>query len=95
MSNQLVKVIVAGILGGVALFLLPFSLIRVVVFFLIVSTIIRMFRPHGWRRGGFGPWHDHRYSDRWRNMTDEERRAFRDKMDKEFFSPAAVHADQP
>lgn len=83
----IVKAIAAGILAGVALFLAPFFLLRILFVVLIIGFIVRLFggRRRHWHRG-YGFWHNPEYVRRWRSMTDEERRAFMAKMEKELFA---------
>lgn len=93
MIQQLFKVIVGGILAGIALFLLPFLLIRLLIVFLLVGMIFRLF---GWRKRrwhhhhhsfyGIDPQKRYAYAQRWRNMSNEERTQFMQKMETELFS---------
>ena len=74
MTTQILKTVLAGILAGVALFLLPFFLIRVVIFFMIIGAIFRLM---GWGR------HNRmrkEWMERYSHMSDEERAAFRSRF---------------
>lgn len=79
--NIVLKSILAGALLGAALFLLPFFLIRVFIFILIVGALFRLFGGgrfgRGWGRhwgyGGSIP----AFADRIRQMSDEEYTEFK------------------
>jgi len=85
MTIQILKAITAGILAGIAIFLMPSIIIRVLIILLIIRLIFRLFGGgRRWRRGGhhFYP----AFSRRWEHMTDEEKKAFRDRMQNDFFN---------
>lgn len=83
MNNTLVKSILAGLLIGAALFIMPFFLLRFVVFFLIIGALFRLFgggrfRRRGWGRGwGYG--RDYAFTDRIRQMSDDEYGQFKQR----------------
>jgi len=83
--KQIFRVILAGMLGGVALFILPFFVIRIVAFFFLISLIFRLVRPHRSRRA-FSFCHNPANRPDWKNMTKEERELFKEKMKNDFFS---------
>lgn len=81
--NLILKSILAGLLLGAALFMLPFFLLRLAVFFLLMGAFFRLVR--GPRRGpwafgkpgrGFGQ-RGFAFADRIRQMSDEEYNAFK------------------
>lgn len=77
MNRSIIKPIASGILLGLALFYIPFFVLRVVTFFLILGFIFRLFAGRRRRfRRQFG---DHRFAfaDRIRNMSDEEYQSFK------------------
>lgn len=86
------KIILGGILAGIALFIMPFILIRVVIFFLLIGLIFRLFGGRRWhwqhRHAFYGidPQKKHVYAQRWRNMNEEERKSFIQKMEAEFMN---------
>lgn len=85
MTKQILKAVAAGILAGVALFLMPFVLIRILAVFLIIRLIFRLVGGprHRWKNGNyFYP----AFNRRWQHMTDDEKKSFRDKMENDFFS---------
>jgi len=43
MFLQIIKVVIAGILGGILLFAVPFFLFRVLFFFLFIGLVFRLF----------------------------------------------------
>ena len=53
MRPSLWRVILAGILGGIALFILPFVFIRIVLFFLLIGFVFRVLFGGRWRRRRF------------------------------------------
>jgi len=73
---KLLKPILAGILIGAALFFMPFFVLRVVVVFLIIGAMFRLFRGRRFSRG-YGRGLHHAYADNIRNMSDEEYKAFK------------------
>lgn len=77
MNRSIVKPIVAGVFLGAALFFIPFFILRVVTFILIVGLIFRLFA--GRRRFGrnFGG-HRFAFADQIRNMSDEEYQKFKE-----------------
>lgn len=85
MNNTLVKSILAGLLIGAALFIMPFFLLRFVVFFLIIGALFRLFGGGRFRRRGWGPGWGYRggyaFTDRIRQMSDEEYSQFKQRSD--------------
>lgn len=74
MTNQFLKFVLGGILLGTALFFIPFFVLKVFVFFLIIGLLFRIFsrpRYHGWRRWAWAN------PDNIRNMSDEEYEKFK------------------
>ena len=74
MTTQILKTVLAGMLAGLALFLLPFFLLRVFIFCLIIGGIFRLM---GWGR------HNRmrrEWMERYSHMSDEERAAFRSRF---------------
>ena len=68
--------IVGGLIAGTTLFLMPFFLLRVALFFLVVGTLFRVFGRRRMRGMGFGP----NFADKIRAMSDEEYAAFKDRF---------------
>lgn len=83
--NTILKSILAGLLLGAALFILPFFLLRMFLFFLLIGGLFRLIRGRRrgyWGYGGPGRWgHGHRFAftDRIRQMSDEEYAAFKQR----------------
>jgi hypothetical protein len=83
--NTIARSVAAGLLLGVALFLLPFFLLRVALFVLLIGGAFRLIRGRRSERGGFGQgWHKSHwqgrraaFADRIRTMTDEEYATFK------------------
>jgi len=71
---NIIRPIIGGILIGAALFFMPFFFVRIILFFLIISLIIRFFigRRWGYRRG-----FDAAFTDNIRKMSDEEYNRFK------------------
>jgi hypothetical protein len=85
MTIQILKTIAAGILAGIAIFLMPFIIIRVLIILFIIRVIFRLFG--GRRRWKYAEHHFYpAFSRRWQHMTAEEKKAFRDKMESKFFN---------
>ena len=85
MTIQILKTIAAGILAGLAIFLMPFIIIRVLIILFIIRVIFRLFG--GRRRWKYAEHHFYpAFSHRWQHMTAEEKKAFRDKMESDFFN---------
>ncbi|GAB4013049.1 hypothetical protein GCM10028808_30880 [Spirosoma migulaei] len=85
MNNNLLKSILAGLLVGVALFIMPFFLIRLVFFVLIIGALLRIFGGgrfrRGWRQGpGYGQMPA--FADRIRQMSDEEYNQFKQRFNQ-------------
>lgn len=75
-SMKFLKPILAGILIGAALFFMPFFVLRVVIVFLIIGALFRLFAGRRFGRG-YGRGFHHAYADNIRNMSDEEYKAFK------------------
>lgn len=74
MTKQILKTVFAGILAGVALFMMPFIIIKVLIFFMLIKAIFRLM--------GGGRRHMHMryaYAHKFQNMSEEERAAFMQK----------------
>jgi len=96
-TTKVLKAILIGVVAGAAIFFIPFPLRFFFVFFLIFF-VVRFF---AWRRRGHGSWNRNfsgyqhfwnpSYTQRWQSMSDEERKAFIQKMEGELFAtnPAA------
>ena len=83
MNNNLVKSILAGLLLGAALFIMPFFLIRLVIFVLIIGALLRLFGGGRFRRGwgaGRGYGHMPAFTDRIRQMSDDEYNQFKQRF---------------
>lgn len=61
----------AGVLAGIAVFMLPFFIIKVLVFFLLIKTVFRLLGGRR-RHWGMHPAYAHNCS----NMTENERKEF-------------------
>ncbi len=74
MTTQIFKTVFAGILAGIALFMLPFFLLRAAIFFLLIGAIFRLLG--GGRHRRFGHMR-HAYAHRFQHMSEEERTAYK------------------
>ena len=93
MTTNIFKAIGVGILAGALLFFIPFPFRFFFIFFLIFFAF-RFFTFGRFRRRGH--WNDENnnryhfwnpsYTQRWRNMNNEERKSFIQKMESELFS---------
>ncbi len=87
MIQQILKIILGGVLAGLALFIMPFVLMKLVIFFLLLALIFRLFggrRRWYYRHAFYGinPQKKQEYAQRWRNMTEEERSIFIQKTEE-------------
>jgi hypothetical protein len=74
MTKQILKTVFAGILAGVALFMMPFIIIKVLIFFMLIKAIFRLMG------GGRSNMHmRYAYAHKFQNMSKEERTAFMQK----------------
>jgi hypothetical protein len=89
-TTQVLKAILTGAIIGAALFFIPFPFRFFFIFFLVFFCI-RFFAWGRWKRSN---WHDHpyrnyfwnpSYTQRWQNMSEEERKVFIQKMEAELF----------
>lgn len=85
MARQLIKPIIAGILAGAALFVMPFFFVRILLFILIIGGLFRLFRGRGFRGWGYG-FHP-AFADTIRHMSEEEYQAFRQKFESHHHHP--------
>ncbi len=76
MTTQIFKTVLAGILAGVALFMLPFFLLRAAIFFLLIGTICRLLG--GRRHRGYDRMNP-AFASGFQHMSEEERIAFKQK----------------
>ncbi|HOZ88017.1 MAG TPA: hypothetical protein PL029_09675 [Bacteroidia bacterium] len=74
MTKQILKTALAGFLAGVLLFTMPFIIIKVLVFFLLVRAIFRLMGGGRHR----SRW-KYAYAHQFQNMSAEERHAFMQK----------------
>jgi hypothetical protein len=101
MTKQLLKPILIGILAGGVLFILPFFLLRTLLFILLIGGLFRLLagRRFGWGRYGYGRYaHDGGFSpalaDTIRSMSEEEYRAFRQRF-QSYANPTGGEAPRP
>lgn len=77
MTKQILKTILAGILAGAALFVMPFFLVRILAFIMIIGAIIKLLS------GGRHRFRKHyAFAEKFENSTAEEKEAFREKMQR-------------
>jgi len=72
MIQQLLKTVLAGVLAGVALFMMPFIILKVLIFFLLIKAVFRLM---GGKRRSHGRW-QYAYAYKFKNMSEEDRAAF-------------------
>jgi len=90
-TTQVLKSILFGVAIGAAIFFIPFPFRFFFGFFLLLF-VLRIFAWGRWRRGSWKHnYHTHAfwnpsYTQRWKNMSDEERKSFIHKMEKELFT---------
>jgi hypothetical protein len=81
MIKEVFKTVLAGILAGTALMLMPFILLRIIVIFLLLKFAFGLL---GFGRRGF--FRHHHYH----NLTDEQKEAFR----KKYSSMGCCHSEK-
>lgn len=86
MNNTFVKSIVVGALVGVAFFMMPFFLIRAVLFIAILGGLFRLLGGRrlgrrGWGRG-YGRGYMPAFADQIRQMSDEEYNQFKQRYSR-------------
>ena len=90
-TTQILKAILIGILAGAVIFFIPFPF-RFFFGFLFIFFAFRFFAWGRWRRNyRYNNFNDNyfwnpSYTQRWQNMSDEERKAFIKKMESELFT---------
>jgi hypothetical protein len=95
-TTKVLKAILIGVAAGAALFFIPFPFRFFFIFFLIFFSI-RFFAWGRWRArnwsDGYNNYHhfwNPSYTQRWRSMSDEERKIFIKKMETELFATNPV-----
>lgn len=94
-TTQVFKAILIGVLAGAVIFFIPFPF-RFFLSFLLIFFAFRFFAFGRYRRGrnnGYAPYqfmHHQVYAQRWRNMSDDDRKAFIKKMESELFADKNV-----
>jgi len=81
MKRSIFKPISAGILIGAALFFIPFFLLRVLIVFLIIGALFRLFGRRGFR-GRYGRGFHPAFADKIRNMSDEEYNQYKQNIER-------------
>lgn len=95
-TTQILKAVLIGAIAGAAIFFIPFPFRFFFIFFLIFF-IIRFFAWGRWRNGnwnnGYNGYHhfwNPSYTQRWRSMSNEERKAFIKTMEAELFADKPI-----
>jgi hypothetical protein len=104
MTKQLLKPVLLGILAGGVLFILPFFLLRTLLFVLLIGGLFRLLagRRFGWGRYGYGPDRGHgpdrgftpALADTIRSMSEEEYQVFRQRFGR-YANPSGGEGPQP
>src|SRR5258705_9589906 len=89
MTAQILKTVAAGILAGALIFMMPFIIIKVLLFFLIIRAIFGLL---GWRRRY---WHRNpAWAHKYHNMSEEERKAFYEKYGRSGYSCGCYYPEE-
>lgn len=91
---QTFKAIIAGALIGAAFFFIPFIILRIFLFVLVLGTLIRIFGRGKWGRG-FGPGNRVAFADNIRNMSEEEYARFKQNFQQNCRRNSPVNAPVP
>ena len=98
MTKQLLKPVLTGMLAGAVLFVLPFFLLRTLLFVLLIGGLFRLFAGRRFRWGRYGPGYDRGFSpalaDTIRSMSEEEYQAFRQRFGR-YANPSGGEGPQP
>lgn len=86
---RILRPVLAGILIGAALFFMPFFVLRITVAFLIIFGLIRLFSRGRFYRGGYGRPFYPAFTDRIRNMSDEEYQRFKESYGRSCYGRKA------
>lgn len=80
---NILKTVIVGALIGASLFFIPFFVLRIFAFFLIIGGLIRLFGAgrFGRYRRGFGPGFNPAFADNIRNMSEEEYSQFKQRFE--------------
>jgi hypothetical protein len=74
MTTQILKTILAGVLAGLLLYMVPFIIVKILLFILVIRFIFYLL-------GGRRYWH-HRhyaYASKWEGMSDDEKKRYAEK----------------
>jgi len=71
MVKEIFKTVTAGILVGLALYIMPVILVKILLIFILFKIAFRLM--------GFG-WRHHAHRHQYYNMTDEQKEAFKKKF---------------
>ena len=99
MGIKVLTAIGVGMLAGAAIFFIPFPF-RFFFFFFLIFFVFRFFWWRRWSYGGhygYAVFNNPAYARRWHSMSDEQRKAFIQKMEKELFAaedPLSAEAKQ-
>jgi hypothetical protein len=100
MTKQLLKPVLIGILAGAVLFVLPFFLLRTLLFVLLIGGLFRFLagRRFGWGRYDYGRGYDRGFSpalaDTIRSMSEEDYQAFRQRF-QQYSNPSGGEGPRP
>ena len=100
MTKQLLKPVLTGILAGAVLFVLPFFLLRTLLFVLLIGGLFRFLAGRRFGRGryGYGHPYDRGFSpalaDTIRSMSEEDYQAFRQRF-QHYSNPSGGEGPKP
>ncbi len=98
MTKQLLKPVLIGILAGAVLFVLPFFLLRTLLFVLLIGGLFRLLAGRRFGRGRYAPPYDRGFSpalaDTIRSMSEEDYQAFRQRF-QHYSNPSGGEGPKP
>ncbi len=81
MRRSIFRPIIFGLLFGAAVFFAPFMILHLLFWIFLIGGIIRLAFWGRWRRWGGGSYYV-AYADKMRSMSEEEYKAYKEKMGK-------------
>ena len=79
---KILKLIITGAIAGTALFLMPFFILKIVLFLLMASIFFKLFIGRRFDRRGMGGSNKFAFADKVRSMNEEDYNSFKADRNK-------------